>query len=130
MQAGAWLSHEASAALVTASSPWIKALQTLLQGPFDRCVVTDLEMKTVDLFITPPVAPPEMGIVLDAKGHRHRFTRISPMGTEQHNMLGQSGVDKLVKERRLKIFAAPGAPTGAMLLIKGMHPHQQIRCEV
>ena len=67
MQACAWLCHETTSALVAPTGPWIKALQSLMKSPLNRCVVTDLEMKAVDLLITAPVAAPEMGIILNAE---------------------------------------------------------------
>ena len=97
MKTGPSLSHKTSSALVTATRPWIKAVQSLMQGPLDRRVITDLKMKTIDVFLTPPVAPPEMGLILYAKRHRYRLNRISAVGTKQHHMLRQSGVNQSIK---------------------------------
>ena len=96
-----WGGHKTTAAFVAATGPRIEAHEPLLQSPLDGGVVTDLEMKTVNLLVASPVAPPEMSRILHAERHGYGVKGVTSMGTKQHHMVSESRLDQLIEKRGL-----------------------------
>ena len=124
MQAGVGPGHKAAATLVTAPSSGVKAVDPLLQGPFDRRVVADLEVEAVDLLLAAPVATPQLVAVLHTHRHRHRIAGVTAMGGEQHHLIPVQ-ISQGFKKSFFQVLAAPRPPAGAVLLIKAVHSLQQ-----
>ena len=104
----------------------IEPAQALADRPLDRGVVADIEVEVLDLLVAAPVTAPQALLAAHAQRHGDRHKRITAVGAEQHQV-GTQVLGRVAEEFLGEVFAAPGPPASAMLLIEAVHALQHHR---